>query len=59
MNVARLKVMTIPEYLAWGASQGEKVRAELINGQIVAMAPEWVDHNRSKLSAVIALREAV
>lgn len=59
MNVARLKVMTVPDYLAWGDSQSEKVRAELINGQIVAMAPERVNHNRTKLAAVIALRQAV
>jgi Uma2 family endonuclease len=59
MNVARLKAITVPDYLAWGASQSEKVRAELINGQIVARAPERIDHNRTKLAALIALREAV
>jgi Uma2 family endonuclease len=59
MNIARLKVMTVPEYLAWGDSQSEKVRAELINGQIVAMAPEQADHNRSKGSAYSALKQAV
>ena len=59
MNIARLKVLTVPEYLAWGDSQSEKVRAELINGQIVAMAPERIDHNRAKGSAFAALRAAV
>jgi Uma2 family endonuclease len=59
MNIARLKVLTVPDFLAWGASQAEKVRAELINGQIVAMAPERISHNRTKLAAVFALREAV
>ncbi len=59
MNVARLKVMTVPDYLAWGNSQSEKVRAELINGQIVAMAPERADHNRLKGAAFLALQQAV
>ncbi len=59
MNVARLKVMTVPQYLAWGDSQREKLRAELINGQIVAMAPERIAHNRAKGSAFVTLRQAV
>jgi len=59
MNIARLKVLTVPEYLAWGDSQSEKVRAELINGQIVAMAPEQANHNRSKGSAYSAFKQAV
>jgi Uma2 family endonuclease len=59
MNVARLKVMTVDDYLAWADSQSEKVRAELINGQIVAMAPERLSHNRVKGAAYSALKQAV
>lgn len=59
MNVARLKTMTVPEYLAWGASLTERIRSELINGQIVAMAPERADHNRIKLKTAFALEQAV
>jgi Uma2 family endonuclease len=59
MNIARLKTMSVAEYLAWGDSQSERVRSELINGQVVAMAPERVDHNRAKGAAYSALRQAV
>jgi Uma2 family endonuclease len=48
MNIARLKTLTVADFLAWGESQSERQRAELINGQIVAKAPERADHNRVK-----------
>jgi len=51
--------MTVDDYLAWADSQSEKVRAELINGQIVPMAPERVAHNRTKFSVAVALRQAI
>lgn len=47
------------DYLAWGSSQSERVRSELINGQIVTMAPERADHNRIKLATSFALKRAV
>jgi Uma2 family endonuclease len=59
MNVARLKTMTVADYLAWGNSQSERIRSELINGQIVAMAQERADHNKAKGAAFSALRQAV
>jgi Uma2 family endonuclease len=48
MNVALRRALTVPEYLAWGATQSERQRTELINGQIVATSPERADHNRVK-----------
>jgi Uma2 family endonuclease len=59
MNIALQRVMTVPEFLAWAEAQPERSRAELINGQIVAMAPERVDHVEIKLAAAVALREAI
>jgi Uma2 family endonuclease len=51
--------MTVDEYLAWSDSQSELKRTELINGQVVVMAAERVAHNRIKIAALIALRQAV
>jgi len=51
--------MTVDEYLAWSETQSELKRTELINGQVVVMAAERVAHNRIKIAALIALREAV
>ena len=48
MNVALRKVLTVPDYLAWAETQGDGSRTELINGQIVAMSPELVAHNRTR-----------
>ena len=51
--------MTVEEYVAWADAQSERQRTELINGQIVAMAPERVEHNRMKLAVAIALRGTI
>lgn len=51
--------MTADEYLAWSERQTEKYRTELINGQVVAKAPELVLHNRIKGAIYIAFRAAV
>ena len=59
MNIALLRAMTVDEYLTWSESQSERQRTELINGQVVAMAPERVAHNRIKGSVYLALRRAV
>jgi Uma2 family endonuclease len=50
--------MRVPEFLAWAEKQPQG-RFELVDGQIVAMAPERARHNLAKLEAVVALREAV
>jgi Uma2 family endonuclease len=59
MNVALRRALTVAEYLAWGAAQSERQRSELINGQIVAMPPEQVEHNRLKIRALKALERAL
>jgi Uma2 family endonuclease len=59
MNIALRTAMTVSDYLAWAATQSEVSRTELINGQIVAMSPELVAHNRIKGMAYIALRSAI
>ena len=59
MNVALRRAMTVDEYLAWSEAQSERWRTELINGQVVAMAPERVAHNRIKIAALLTLRQAV
>jgi Uma2 family endonuclease len=58
-NIALRRPMTVDEYLAWSESQPDRFRTELINGQVVAMAPERVAHNRIKGEAYFALRSAV
>jgi Uma2 family endonuclease len=50
--------MTVSEFLVWGEAQSEG-RYELVDGQIIAMAPERALHNLAKMSAWVALSEAV
>jgi len=59
MNMALRKPLSVEDYLAWADAQAERHRTELINGQIVAMAPERIKHAKVKLSVAIALRAAV
>jgi Uma2 family endonuclease len=59
MNVELRRPMTVSEYLAWADSQVERRRTELINGQIVAMSPERVAHNRIKTRVYMALSRAM
>jgi Uma2 family endonuclease len=59
MTVALRRPLTVDEYVGWARAQGERQRTELINGQIVAMAPERVEHGEVKLAAAIALRVAI
>ncbi len=59
MNVALRRALTVDEYLAWSETQSERRRTELINGQVVAMVPERVAHNRIKIAILLALRHAV
>src|SRR5215475_4261865 len=59
MNVALRRPYTVEEYLAWASAQTERQRSELINGQIVAMAPERIKHAKVKLAVAIALKAAV
>jgi Uma2 family endonuclease len=59
MNIELRRAMTVEEYLAWGASQPERVRAELINGQIVVMAAEQLKHVKTKFAVASALNMAI
>jgi Uma2 family endonuclease len=59
MNIALRRPFTVDEYLAWANAQTERQRSELINGQIVVMAPERVKHTKVKLAVAIALTAAV
>jgi Uma2 family endonuclease len=59
MNIALRRSFTVEEYLAWANAQTERQRSELINGQIVPMAPERIKHAKVKLAVAIALKAAV
>src|SRR5213596_3594645 len=50
--------MKVPEFLAWAEAQ-PRGRYELVDGEIVAMAPERVRHNLVKLAVARALQDAV
>jgi Uma2 family endonuclease len=59
MNIALSRAMTVDDYLAWGNSQSERRRTELINGRIVAMTPERVELVEIKFAAALALKIAI
>ena len=55
---AKSAKMTADEFVAWAEGQ-ERGRFELTGGEVVAMAPERVDHVRLKLAMTLALKEAI
>jgi len=59
MNIALRKVLTVDDYLAWAETQVDASHTELINGQIVAMSPEVIEHSRIKGLVFVALRRAI
>jgi len=59
MTIPLRRPLTVEDYVGWAHAQSERQRTELINGQIVAMAPERVEHGEVKLAAAIALRTAI
>jgi Uma2 family endonuclease len=59
MTITLRRPLTVEDYVAWAGAQAEQQRTELINGQIVAMAPQRVEHGEVKLAAAIALRTAI
>jgi Uma2 family endonuclease len=59
MNVELRRSLTVADYLAWAITQTEQPRTELINGQIVFMAAERIDHNRIKLNVAVAFKQAL
>jgi Uma2 family endonuclease len=50
--------MTVDQFVAWAMAQPEG-RFELVNGTVVAMAPERAGHARLKSEVWIALREGI
>jgi Uma2 family endonuclease len=50
--------MKVPQFLAWAEAQPQG-RYELVNGEVVAMAPERVRHNLVKAAVYRALDNAV
>ena len=46
--------MKVPEFLAWAEAQPQG-RYELVNGEVLVMAPERVRHNLVKLAVARAL----
>ncbi len=50
--------MTVEEFLDWATAQTEG-RYELVDGEVVAMAPERIGHARLKAEVWLALREAI
>lgn len=51
-------VMTREEYYAWALAQ-PRGRFERVDGRVVAMAPERVEHLRVKAAVWLALRDAI
>jgi len=58
MNAPAKVRMKVPEFLEWAEAQ-PKGRYELVNGEVVAMAPERARHNLAKGAAYRALVDAV
>jgi len=60
MNTALpTKKMNVPEFLAWAEHQPEGSSFELVDGEVIAMAPERVLHNLAKLAVARALGDSV
>ena len=51
--------VSISAYLAWSESQADGARTELIDGRIVSMSPERVDHLTAKLAVSVAFGRAI
>jgi Uma2 family endonuclease len=58
MNAPAVKRMAIADFLAWSERQ-ERGRYELVDGEIVAMAPERAAHVEAKASIWQALARAI
>jgi len=59
VDIALHPTLTVEEYLVWAQTERDTPRSEFINGRVVALAPERVEHAEVKLSAAIAFRSAV
>lgn len=59
MSATVPKRMTGDEFIAWAMEQPEGKRYELVDGEVVAMAPERAGHGRVKGQIFTALRDAI
>ena len=59
MNIALNKPLTVAQYLTRAAAHAGEQRTELINGQVVGMSPERVEHNEVKAALYMELRRAI
>jgi Uma2 family endonuclease len=57
-STLRKQKMTVDDYLTWAASQPE-VRAELIDGEIVAQSAQRLSHIRVKVAVAVAFANAI
>jgi len=53
------KRMNVPEFLAWAQGQPEGRGFELVDGEVVATAPQRLLHNLAKLAVARALEDSV
>ena len=51
--------MTSDEFIAWAMEQPETEHYELIDGEVVATAPEQIGHSRTKAHVGRCLTEAI
>jgi Uma2 family endonuclease len=58
-TVLPTKRMKVSEFLAWAEGQPEGRNYELVDGEVIAMAPERVLHNLAKLAVARALQDSV
>ncbi len=56
--IASRHLRTVDDFLPWAEAQ-ERGKCELHDGQVVTMFPERAGQWKSKLAAIIALREAI
>ncbi len=57
-DATRDEFMTVDEFIDWAARQ-ERGRYELVQGRVIAMAPERARHNRIKGDVYVSLRAAI
>lgn len=57
MSAVLNRKMSVDEFLAW--AEGQEGRYELVDGEVVAIAPEQVRHARIKGSVYLALSAAI
>jgi Uma2 family endonuclease len=51
--------MTVDQFLVWAMAQPDGPRYELVDGEVVAMAPERAAHARRKAEIWLALRDGI